>query len=70
VEEIKIPEDLQEKIIEAIKNGNYFITISTKKDKILNHYYKRENFSSDDALPSLGAIQNDFIKQEKVGGWQ
>ncbi len=61
-----VPEELKQKVIDAVRTGKYFITISCKvKDKApndLQHYYVTDGYPKDELRSTLrhykGMIKN------------
>lgn len=62
------PRDLNRKMLQAIKTGKYFVTISTIERGKLYHYYKTNDFPKTDMLPSLTHLVNEVKKQEFLDG--
>lgn len=61
---------LQEKLIEALATGRYFITITFQKkyrpddEHDLQHFWLRRNFMVNDVIPGLKHLAADFIAKE------
>ncbi len=58
--------ELRKRFSEAISKGRYFITITSldPKENRLHHYYARENFKTEDMVPSLVKQIEDIEKTE------
>jgi len=61
--------EFEAKLKEAIESGSFFITISyadPSGNKQLHHYYIRNEFPSNDILPSLKHLTNEIHNKEQI----
>ena len=62
-----VPKELKEKVIEAIKAGKYFITISCKigdPPNDLKHFWVTHDYPKDDLINSLNHLKDDVTNKE------
>ena len=66
--EVQIPNEIEQKIKEAIKEGEYFITITKKiagENLDLKHYWNAKSISNEDVLQSIDEITKDYKNKNK-----
>ncbi len=61
-----LPEEVRDKLIEALKNDKYFITVSYLDDSAnVQHYYKINKFFNNDVEKTLKKINKMFKSGNK-----